>query len=128
MRYATHRRDYLVSMDDTQLPRNLTNTPGSRERFPQLSPDGKRVAFYSDKTGEYQIYVKDLSESGQWEPLTTTLDRAVYHLEWSPDGTKILFGDKDFSIFYLDVSTMKIVKIATSNQLKNDEFFWEVSD
>jgi tricorn protease len=119
---------YLVSMDDTQPPRNLTNTPGTRERFPQLSPDGKRVAFYSDKTGEYQIYVKELSESGQWETLTTTLDRAAYHLEWSPDGTKILFGDKDFSIFYLDIATKKIVKIATSNQLKNDEFFWEASD
>jgi tricorn protease len=119
---------YLCSTDGAQPPQNLTNTPDSRERFPQLSPDGKRVAFYSDKTGEYQMYVLDLLENRPWEPLTTTLDRAVYHLEWSPDGTKILFGDKDFSIFYLDVATKKIVKVASSNQLKNDEFFWEVSD
>jgi tricorn protease len=119
---------YIVAADDSQPPRNLTNTPNSRERFPQLSPDGKRVAFYSDKTGEYQMYVIDVSGSTAWEPLTTTLDRAVYHLEWSPDGSKILFGDKDFSIFYLDVAMKKIVKIASSNQLKNDEFFWELSD
>ena len=119
---------YLCSTDGAQPPQNLTNTPDSRERFPQLSPDGKRVAFYSDKSGEYQMYMVDLSENRPWEPLTTTLDRAVYHLEWSPDGTKILFGDKDFSIFYLDVATKKIVKVASSNQLKNDEFFWEVSD
>jgi tricorn protease len=119
---------YIVPTDDSQPPRNLTNTPNSRERFPQLSPDGKRIAFYSDKTGDYQMYMMDISGSSAWEPLTTTLDRAVYHLEWSPDGSKILFGDKDFSIFYLDVASKKIVKVAASNQLKNDEFFWELSD
>ncbi len=119
---------YVAPADATQPPTNLTHTSTSRERFPQLSPDGKRVAFYSDKTGDYQIYTADVSGNGPWEQLTTTLDRAVYHLEWSPDGTRILFGDKDFSIFYLEVATKKIVKIASSNQLKNDEFFWELSD
>ena len=119
---------YVVPTDDSQPPRNLTGTPATRERFPQISPDGKRVAFYSDKTGDYQMYLTDISGDRPWEPLTTTLDRAVYHLEWSPDGSKILYGDKDFSIFYLDVATKKIVKVASSNQLKNDEFFWEVSD
>jgi len=40
---------YGVATDDSRPPRNLTNTPGTRERFPQISPDGKRVAFYSDR-------------------------------------------------------------------------------
>jgi tricorn protease len=119
---------FLVPTDETRPPRNLTTTAGTRERFPQLSPDGKRVAFFSDKTGEYQLYMMDANGDALWEPLTTSLDRAVYHLEWSPDGTKILFGDKDFSIHYLDVQTKKLVKVASSNQLKNDEFYWEVSD
>jgi tricorn protease len=119
---------YLAAVDDSVPPLNLTRTPGSRERFPQLSPDGKRVAFFSDKTGDYQMYLTDVSGDKPWEPFTTNLDRAVYHLEWSPDGSKILFGDKDFSIFYLDVATKKITKVDSSNQLKNDEFFWEVSD
>ncbi|MGA2261114.1 MAG: acetyl-CoA synthetase, partial [Acidobacteriota bacterium] len=73
---------YLAPTDDSQPPENLTDTPKSRERFPQLSPDGKRVAFYSDKTGEYQMYMMEPSGNRAWEPLTTTLDRAVYHLEW----------------------------------------------
>jgi tricorn protease len=119
---------YVVSTDDDAMPRNLTNTPGTRERFPQLSPDGKRVAFYSDKSGDYQIYAADVTGDKPWEQLTTTLDRYAYHLEWSPNGTKILFGNKDFSLFYLDVATRKLTKFATSNQMKNDEFFWEVSD
>jgi len=119
---------YLAATDDSRPPRNLTRAPGSRERFPQLSPDGSRVAFYSDKSGEYQIYVADAAGEKPWEALTTTLDRHAYHLEWSPDGSKLLFGNKDFSIFYLDVATKRVTTIASSNQLKNDEFFWEVSD
>ena len=119
---------YLAAADDSRPPRNLTRTPGSRERFPQISPDGARVAFYSDRSGEYQIYVADASGDKAWEPLTTELDRYAYHLEWSPDGSKLLFGNKDFSLFYLDIATKKLTKFASSNQMKNDEFFWEVSD
>jgi tricorn protease len=119
---------FAVAADDGRVPRNLTRTPGTRERFPQLSPDGKRVAFYSDKTGDYQIYATDVTGDKPWDPLTTSLDRYSYHLEWSPDGSKILFGDKDFSIFYLDLATKKLTKVASSNQMKNDEFFWELSD
>jgi len=119
---------YAIAADDSRPPRNLTNTPGSRERFPTLSPDGKRVAFYSDKGGTYQIYASDVAGGGAWEQLTTELDRTAYHLEWSPDGSKILFGNKDFSLFILDVATKKLTTFASSHQMKNDEFFWEVSD
>jgi len=119
---------FTVATDDSRPPRNLSRTPGTRERFPTLSPDGKRVAFYSDKSGDYQIYVTDTSGDKPWEQLTTTLDRTAYHLEWSPDGSRLLFGNKDFSLFLLEVATRKLTKFATSNQMKNDEFFWEVSD
>jgi tricorn protease len=119
---------YTVAADDSRLPRNVTNTPGTRERFPQISPDGTRVAFYSDTSGDYQIYAMDMTGDRPWEQLTTELDRYAYHLEWSPDGSKILFGNKDFALFYLDVATKKLVKFASSNQMKNDEFFWELSD
>jgi tricorn protease len=119
---------YSVATDDSRPPRNLTNTPGTRERFPQLSPDGTRVAFYSDKSGDYQIYTISATGQGPWDQVTTTLDRYAYHLEWSPDGSKILFGNKDFTLFYVDLASKKLTKIASSNQMKNDEFFWEVSD
>jgi len=106
---------------------NLSGTPGTREMHPALSPDGKTVAFFSDKTGDYQLYTQGAA-GGDWTAITTDLDRTVYRLAWSPDGKKILFGNKDYAIFTIDVAAKKLVKVDSSNQMKNDEFTWEIAD
>ncbi len=106
---------------------NLSGTPGTREIYPALSPDGKTVAFFSDKSGDYQLYTQPAA-GGDWTPVTTTLDRTVYKLAWSPDGKKILFGNKDYALFWVDVAAKKLVKVDSSNQMKNDEFTWEIAD
>ena len=67
-------------------------------------------------------------KGGAWTPLTTTLDRTTYRLVWSPDGKKILFGNKDYALFVLDAGTKKLTKVDASNQMKNDEFTWEIAD
>ncbi len=106
---------------------NLSQTPGTREMFPAVSPDGKTVAFFSDKSGDYQLYTQKV-EGGAWTQITTGLDRAVYRLLWSPDGKKILFGNKDFAIFVVDLATKSVTKIDESHQMKNDEFYWMIDD
>jgi tricorn protease len=121
------RGDVFTVPTDKGNALNLSNTAGTREMYPQLSPDGKWVAFFSDKTGEYQLYIQK-AEGGEWTQLTTSLSKTNYHLAWSPDGKKILFGNKDFAIYYVDVDSKKLVKVDESNQMKNDEFYWEISD
>ncbi len=109
------------------IVKNLTNTSGIRENYAQISPDGKKVAFFSDRTGEYQLYIQEI-DGGKATPLTQNLNCTDYHPRWSPDGSKILFGNKEFSIFYVDVASGKLAKIDESHYLDNDEFTWEMSD
>ncbi len=120
---------FLVPTDDQKPVTNMTQTTASRERYPQLSPDGKWLAFFSDKSGEYELYLQKADQAGsEWVRLTNGLNKTVYRLEWSPDSKKILFGDKTFTLYYVDVETKKLVTIGSSNRLKNDEFTWEATD
>ena len=92
-----------------------------------LSPDGQWLSFFSDKSGEYQLY-RQKTTGGEWQQLTRTLDRAVYRQAWSPDGKKILFGNKEMALYWLDVETRQLTPIDAVPQLKNDEFTWEIDD
>jgi len=85
--------------------RNLTRTPGVHERSPAWSPDGKRIAYFSDASGEYQLVLRD--QAGMQTPEVIDLGAATFFYEpkWSPDGQKILYTDKRLNLFYLDVRT-----------------------
>ena len=70
---------------------NLTNNP-SDDRSPSWSPDGKRIAFHSNREGRfnYEIYVMD-ADGGNLQRLTENpnLDEDP---AWSPDGERIVFS------------------------------------
>jgi len=94
--------------------RNLTNTPGTMERSPAWSPDGKWVAYFSDESGEYQLFLK--SPDGMSEPKKISLGSPAsfyYDPVWSPDSKKIVFSDKRLSIWYVDLAKGTPVKIDT---------------
>ncbi len=91
--------------------RNLTASSGTRERGAAWSPDGSRVAFLSDRSGEYQIYVTD--PLGEGDPqVITNRDRGYPHnLRWSPDGSRIAFTDETLTLFVVEVDTGKVITV-----------------
>jgi tricorn protease len=90
--------------------RNLTSSPGVHELSPVWSPDGKWIAYLSDRSGEYEIYTRP--QLGGDETRVTS-DGAVYRfgLSWSPDNKKILFYDKSLKLWYVDIAEKKSVQI-----------------
>jgi tricorn protease len=88
---------------------NLTRSPGSAERFPAWSPDGRWIACFSDRTGEYELTLipADPATPGPAEPRTLTRlgPGFRYPPQWSPDSKKILWIDQAMQIWVHDLDT-----------------------
>ncbi len=80
-------------------PRNLTRTSGEAERDPVWSPDGRWIAFLSDKTGEYELYVTQSDGRGETKRLTKDGKAFRYLSNWSPDSKHIAYSDKAGNLF-----------------------------
>jgi tricorn protease len=94
--------------------RNLTNTPGVMERDPSWSPDGKWVAYLSDESGEYQLFLKNPDGMGEARKISLGTPASFYYEPvWSPDSKKIAFTDKRLNIWYVDLAKGTPVKIDT---------------
>jgi tricorn protease len=92
--------------------RNLTQTPGIREKYATWSPDGKWIAYVSDRSGEDELYI--LPQDGLGKEVRITTDGKVFRLPpvWSPDSSKLLFADKSARLWYVDVQARQPVLIA----------------
>jgi len=107
---------YVRSFTDHNIWRINTAAPGvaassppvvaiastKEDMHPQLSPDGRRVAFTSTRSGAWEIWTSDLDGANpvQMSSLRAPTGTGVPH--WSPDGRLIVFAsdaDGQFDIF-----------------------------
>ena len=92
--------------------RNLTNTVDAAERNPAWSPDGKRIAYFSDESGEYALHLRQQTGMGDIEKLSLGTPPAFYYdPAWSPDSGKIAYRDSNLKLWYIDLASKKPVFI-----------------
>ena len=104
--------------------RNLTQTPGIREKYAAWSPDGKWVAYLSDRSGEDELYL--MPQDGMGKETRITTDSKMFRLPpvWSPDSKKLLFADKDVRLFYVDVETKQPVLLDQGKYDELTDYCW----
>ncbi|MEL7059093.1 MAG: PDZ domain-containing protein [Acidobacteriota bacterium] len=84
-------------------PRVLTRTPGTREHSPAWSPDGKWIAYLSDATGEYEVYLRRADGTGTPRQLTSDGRPWTYTPIWSGDSKRLAFADRSRRLWVMDV-------------------------
>ena len=80
------------------------------ELSPTWSPDGKWIAYLSDKTGEYEVYLRPQMGGAD---IRVTTDGGVYRYGpvWSPDSQKLLYWDKLHRLWWIPVHEKKPVQV-----------------
>ena len=94
--------------------RNLTNSPGAADRDPAWSPDGTRIAWFSDESGEYALHVRDQNGLGTLTKIALGTPASFFYSPvWSPDSRKIAYTDKRLQVWYVDLEKGTPVKVDT---------------
>ena len=101
--------------------RDITNTPGAMEREPAWSPDGQSVAYFSDESGLYNLYVAP--QTGNAMAGTAPAKKfelakePTYYFDpiWSPDSKKLAFHDSRLNTWVLDTVTGKLSAVGEKN-------------
>jgi Tol biopolymer transport system component/DNA-binding winged helix-turn-helix (wHTH) protein len=100
-----NRLAYTQILTDTNIWRLDLQTPTGRAQTrlisstrkddnPSLSPDGKRIAFESDRTGAQEIWVCDVDGANPTQLTTLDGPAAAANPRWSPDGRRIVFESR----------------------------------
>ena len=101
----SYHGDIWVANEDGSHPYRLTDHV-AKDVFPRFSPNGKWIAFSSDRMGNYDIWLIPV-EGGESQQLTfhTTNDSMLY---WMPDGKKIIFQTAREGAFYSPLYTIDL--------------------
>lgn len=117
------RGDVFTVPAKSGITRNLTTSCGANDRNVAWSPDGKSIAFISDKDGNNALYVIP-EPGGEAKKIFAVEDTWMYDIQWSPDSRYIAWSDKLQRLQYVEVSSGKRTIVTTSPFGELRDFSW----
>ncbi|HKV12323.1 MAG TPA: S41 family peptidase [Thermoanaerobaculia bacterium] len=121
---VTARGDVFSAPVEKGVTRNLTRSSSAHDREGRWSPDGRKVAFLSDRSGEEEIWLVNPDGSGKPEELTTGARTRRLGLEWSPDSKRIAFSEVGGRLAVVTVADKKVVDVARDAERPIRDFVW----
>ncbi|MDD2636083.1 MAG: PDZ domain-containing protein [Bacteroidales bacterium] len=106
------------------ITKNITNSSNAHDRNPVWSPNGKYIAYISDKSGEYNIYMHEYDNPATETQLTNFETGYIYKLKWSPDSKNLLWNNKKLSLNSINIETKKITNIHKSIIREIHDYNW----
>ncbi len=100
---VVHGEVFTIATDRGE-PQRVTETPW-REQDARWSPDGKWIAFVSDRTGRQEVWISD--ELGKTPKQLTNVDCDKTAIVWSPDSKSLLWSGSDHKLRKVDVESGK---------------------
>jgi eukaryotic-like serine/threonine-protein kinase len=98
MRNLTGQEDlYIVKSDGTDLRKITDDAP--KDRGAKWSPDGKRIVFYSDRDGRYELWSID-AQGSNLQQMTRTTGEPMWYPVWSPDGRSLVASNTNFTYVF----------------------------
>ncbi len=107
---TAHGEIFTVATDRGEIQR--VSESFSRESSPQWSPDGKWIAFLSDRSGREEIWIAD--ERGKNHKKLTDADTEKGSLTWAPDSKSLLYSANDRKLYRVEVESGASKAIASS--------------
>jgi tricorn protease len=118
------RGDVFTAPVEHGPTRNLTASSASHDKHARWSPDGSRIVFISDRTGEEELWLVAQDGSSRPEQLTRGGSAMRYAPAWSPDGSRLAFSDKDGKLYILTLSDRRLVEIADDPRGLITDYTW----
>ncbi|MDA7949978.1 MAG: hypothetical protein MPJ24_00690 [Pirellulaceae bacterium] len=97
----------------------VTSQKQMKDGSPSWSPDGTKIAFYSERNGQGDIYLMNADGTGEKQLTNTSADEG--YPTWSPDGKELLFDtnqDGNYEIYLMNIDGTNIRRL--TNHPGND--------
>ncbi|HMY71768.1 MAG TPA: S41 family peptidase [Blastocatellia bacterium] len=109
--FTIHGEIFTAPTEEGEL-RQITDSPW-RDKDPQYSPDGKWIAFVSDRSGREEIYVASVDGTGEAQKISDQ-DTLKNSMSWSPNSKELAFTGSDNKLRKYNFDSKQTAELASS--------------